>query len=34
LIGAELLETLKAYLKKDVIYVCVVFEVALIATAG
>ncbi len=31
LIGVELLETLKAYLKKDVIHVRVVLEVALIA---
>ena len=33
LIGVELLETLKAYLKKDVIHVRVVLEVALIALA-
>ena len=33
LIGFELLETLKAYLKKDVIHVRVVLEVALIALA-
>ena len=33
LIGVELLETLKAYLKKDVIHVRVVLEVALIAVA-
>jgi len=33
LIGVELLETLKAYLKKDVIHVRVVLEVALIAMA-
>jgi uncharacterized membrane protein (DUF373 family) len=33
LIGAELIETLKAYLKKDVIHVRVVLEVALIAVA-
>jgi len=33
LIGVELLETLKAYLKKDVIHVRVVLEVALIAIA-
>jgi uncharacterized membrane protein (DUF373 family) len=33
LIGAELLETLKAYLRKDVIHVRVVLEVALIAMA-
>ena len=33
LIGAELIETLKAYLKKDVIHVRVVLEVALIAMA-
>src|SRR5579862_6115264 len=31
LIGVELLETLKAYLKKDVIHVRVVLEVGLIA---
>ncbi len=33
LIGVELLETLKAYLEKDVIHVRVVLEVALIAVA-
>jgi uncharacterized membrane protein (DUF373 family) len=33
LIGEELIETLKAYLKKDVIHVRVVLEVALIAVA-
>jgi uncharacterized membrane protein (DUF373 family) len=33
LIGVELLETLKAYLKKDVIHVRLVLEVALIAVA-
>ncbi len=33
LIGVELIETLKAYLKKDVIHVRVVIEVALIAMA-
>lgn len=33
LIGAELLETLRAYLKQDVIHVRVVLEVALIAMA-
>jgi uncharacterized membrane protein (DUF373 family) len=33
LIGAELIETLKVYLKKDVIHVRVVLEVALIAVA-
>ncbi len=33
LIGVELVETLKAYLKKDVIHVRVVLEVALIAVA-
>jgi uncharacterized membrane protein (DUF373 family) len=33
LIGVELLETLKAYLKKDVIHVRLVLEVALIAMA-
>jgi uncharacterized membrane protein (DUF373 family) len=33
LIGVELLETLKAYIKKDVIHVRVVIEVALIAVA-
>jgi uncharacterized membrane protein (DUF373 family) len=33
LIGVELLETLKAYLKKDTIHVRVVLEVALIAMA-
>ncbi len=33
LIGVEILETLKAYLKKDVIHVRVVLEVALIAVA-
>jgi uncharacterized membrane protein (DUF373 family) len=33
LIGVELLETLRAYLKKDVIHVRVVLEVALIAIA-
>ena len=33
LIGIELLETLRAYLKKDVIHVRVVLEVALIAMA-
>jgi uncharacterized membrane protein (DUF373 family) len=33
LIGVELLETLKAYLKKEVIHVRVVLEVALIAMA-
>jgi len=33
LIGVELLETLKAYLKKDAIHVRVVLEVALIAMA-
>ena len=33
LIGVELLETLKMYLKKDVIHVRVVIEVALIAMA-
>jgi uncharacterized membrane protein (DUF373 family) len=33
LIGVELLETLKAHLKKDVIHVRVVLEVALIAMA-
>jgi uncharacterized membrane protein (DUF373 family) len=33
LIGVELLETLKAYVKKDVIHVQVVLEVALIAMA-
>lgn len=33
LIGVEVLETLKAYLKKDVIHVRVVLEVALIAMA-
>jgi len=33
LIGVELLETMKAYLKKDVIHVRVVLEVALIAMA-
>jgi len=33
LIGVELLETVKAYLKKDVIHVRVVLEVALIAVA-
>ena len=33
LIGVELIETLKAYLKKDVIHVRVVLEVALIAMA-
>ncbi|HEX8802383.1 MAG TPA: phosphate-starvation-inducible PsiE family protein [Terriglobales bacterium] len=32
-IGVELLETLKAYVKKDVIHVRVVLEVALIAMA-
>ena len=34
LIGVELLETLKAYLKKDVIHVRVVLEVALIECIG
>jgi uncharacterized membrane protein (DUF373 family) len=33
LIGVELLETLKSYIKKDVIHVRVVLEVALIAMA-
>jgi uncharacterized membrane protein (DUF373 family) len=33
LIGVELLETLKAYVKKDVIHVRVILEVALIAMA-
>jgi uncharacterized membrane protein (DUF373 family) len=33
LIGVELIETLKAYLKKDVIHIRVVLEVALIAMA-
>ena len=33
LIGVELLETLRAYFKKDVIHVRVVLEVALIAMA-
>lgn len=33
LIGVELLETLKAYIKKDIIHVRVVLEVALIAMA-
>lgn len=33
LIGVELLETLKAYIKKDVIHLRVVLEVALIAMA-
>ncbi|MGA7558641.1 MAG: phosphate-starvation-inducible PsiE family protein [Terriglobales bacterium] len=33
LIGVELLETLRAYLKKDVIHVRIVLEVALIAMA-
>ena len=33
LIGVELLETMKAYIKKDVIHVRVVLEVALIAMA-
>ena len=33
MIGVELLETLRAYLKKDVIHVRVVLEVALIAMA-
>jgi uncharacterized membrane protein (DUF373 family) len=33
LIGVELLETLRAYLKKDTIQICVVLEVALIAMA-
>ena len=33
LIGVELVETLKAYLKKDVIHIRVVLEVALIAMA-
>jgi Predicted membrane protein len=33
LIGVELLETLKAYIKKDVIHMRVVLEVALIAMA-
>ena len=33
LIGVELLETLKAYIKKDVVHVRVVLEVALIAMA-
>lgn len=33
LIGVELLETMKAYLKRDVIHVRVVLEVALIAMA-
>ena len=33
LIGVELLETLKAYIRKDVIHVRVVLEVALIAMA-
>ncbi len=33
LIGVELLETLKAYLRKDIIHVRVVLEVALIAMA-
>jgi uncharacterized membrane protein (DUF373 family) len=33
LIGVELLETLKSYMKKDVIHVRVVLEVALIAMA-
>jgi uncharacterized membrane protein (DUF373 family) len=33
LIGVELLETMRAYLKKDVIHVRVVLEVALIAMA-
>ncbi|HXY06595.1 MAG TPA: phosphate-starvation-inducible PsiE family protein [Terriglobales bacterium] len=33
LIGVELLETLKAYLRRDVIHVRVVLEVALIAMA-
>ena len=33
LIGVERLETLKAYVKKDVIHVRVVLEVALIAMA-
>jgi uncharacterized membrane protein (DUF373 family) len=33
LIGVELLETLKAYLKKDVLHVRIVLEVALIAMA-
>ncbi|MGA3209820.1 MAG: phosphate-starvation-inducible PsiE family protein [Terriglobales bacterium] len=33
LIGVELLETMKAYLKKDILHVRVVLEVALIAMA-
>ncbi len=33
LIGVELLDTLKAYVKKDVIHVRVILEVALIAMA-
>ena len=33
LIGVELIETLKAYVKEDAIHVCVVLEVALITTA-
>jgi uncharacterized membrane protein (DUF373 family) len=33
LIGVELLETLKAYVKKDVIHIRLVLEVALIAMA-
>jgi uncharacterized membrane protein (DUF373 family) len=33
LIGVELLETIRAYMKKDVIHVRVVLEVALIAMA-
>src|ERR1700674_2925708 len=33
LIGVELLETLKAYLRKDVIHIRIVLEVALIAMA-
>jgi len=33
LIGVELIETLKAYLRKDVIHVRIVLEVALIAMA-
>jgi len=33
LIGVELLETLKAYMRKDIIHVRVVLEVALIAMA-
>jgi len=33
LIGVELLDTLKAYVKKDVIHVRVILEVALIALA-